>query len=183
MSDFREAMWGVVQQAIAELDFDFAGYAAEHFDAAGGNGRRAALRGGDDAAAARLLLVVLGAMRAAAAATSTAEQELAARYAAVVALKHQDEACDTSGEPFRPLPADVVLGQADVSLRDSSGKVVKTAPTASDLFAAAPGDYLDLPGDPLHPGCSYEAWAKQIGAGKPTTSYAHIVTEPGKPGS
>ena len=24
MSDFREAMWGVVQQAIAELDFDFA---------------------------------------------------------------------------------------------------------------------------------------------------------------
>ena len=32
MSDFREAMWGVVQQAIAELDFDFAGYAAEHFE-------------------------------------------------------------------------------------------------------------------------------------------------------
>jgi thiamine kinase-like enzyme len=31
MSDFREAMWGVVQQAIADLDFDFAGYAAEHF--------------------------------------------------------------------------------------------------------------------------------------------------------
>ena len=32
MSDFREAMWGVVQQAITELDFDFAGYADEHFD-------------------------------------------------------------------------------------------------------------------------------------------------------
>jgi thiamine kinase-like enzyme len=32
MSDFREAMWGVVQQAISELDFDFAGYAAEHFE-------------------------------------------------------------------------------------------------------------------------------------------------------
>jgi thiamine kinase-like enzyme len=32
MSDFREAMWGVVQLAIAELDFDFAGYADEHFD-------------------------------------------------------------------------------------------------------------------------------------------------------
>jgi hypothetical protein len=31
MSDFREAMWGVVQQAIADLDFDFAAYAAEHF--------------------------------------------------------------------------------------------------------------------------------------------------------
>jgi thiamine kinase-like enzyme len=32
MSDFREAMWGVVQEAIAELDFDFAAYADEHFD-------------------------------------------------------------------------------------------------------------------------------------------------------
>jgi len=32
MSDFREAMWGVVQTAVSELDFDFAGYASEHFD-------------------------------------------------------------------------------------------------------------------------------------------------------
>ena len=32
MSDFREAMWGVVQQAISKLDFDFAGYAAAHFE-------------------------------------------------------------------------------------------------------------------------------------------------------
>jgi thiamine kinase-like enzyme len=32
MSDFREAMWGVVQQAIADLEFDFAAYAAEHFE-------------------------------------------------------------------------------------------------------------------------------------------------------
>lgn len=32
MSDFREAMWGVLQGAISELDFDFGGYAAKHFD-------------------------------------------------------------------------------------------------------------------------------------------------------
>jgi thiamine kinase-like enzyme len=32
MSDFREAMWGVVQTAISDLDFDFAGYATKHFD-------------------------------------------------------------------------------------------------------------------------------------------------------
>jgi len=31
MSDFREAMWGVVQTAISALDFDFPGYADEHF--------------------------------------------------------------------------------------------------------------------------------------------------------
>ncbi len=32
MSDFREAMWGVVQQGISELDFDFKEYANEHFE-------------------------------------------------------------------------------------------------------------------------------------------------------
>ena len=32
MSDFREAMWGIVQFAISELDFDFAAYADEHFE-------------------------------------------------------------------------------------------------------------------------------------------------------
>jgi len=32
MSDFREAMWGVVQGVVSELDFDFAAYAAEHFE-------------------------------------------------------------------------------------------------------------------------------------------------------
>jgi thiamine kinase-like enzyme len=31
MSDFREAMWGVVQSAVSELDFDFDAYAEEHF--------------------------------------------------------------------------------------------------------------------------------------------------------
>ena len=32
MSDFREAMWGVVQGVVSELDFDFGAYAAEHFE-------------------------------------------------------------------------------------------------------------------------------------------------------
>jgi hypothetical protein len=32
MSDFREAMWGVLQSGISELDFDFKGYAAKHFE-------------------------------------------------------------------------------------------------------------------------------------------------------
>jgi thiamine kinase-like enzyme len=31
MSDFREAMWGVVQGAISTLDFDYGEYAARHF--------------------------------------------------------------------------------------------------------------------------------------------------------
>jgi thiamine kinase-like enzyme len=32
MSDFREAMWGVLQSGISELDFDFNAYASKHFD-------------------------------------------------------------------------------------------------------------------------------------------------------
>jgi thiamine kinase-like enzyme len=31
VSDFREAMWGVLQQGISTLDVDFVAYAAEHF--------------------------------------------------------------------------------------------------------------------------------------------------------
>jgi hypothetical protein len=32
MSDFREAMWGVVQSTVSDLDFDFDAYAAKHFE-------------------------------------------------------------------------------------------------------------------------------------------------------
>lgn len=32
ISDFREAMWGVLQQGISTLDVDFRAYAAEHFE-------------------------------------------------------------------------------------------------------------------------------------------------------
>ena len=32
VSDFREAMWGVLQQGVSTLDVDFVAYAAEHFD-------------------------------------------------------------------------------------------------------------------------------------------------------
>src|SRR5205823_13506504 len=31
MSDFREAMWGVLQQALSTLDFDYVDYAERHF--------------------------------------------------------------------------------------------------------------------------------------------------------
>ncbi len=34
MSDFREAMWGVVQQGISRLDFDYEDYANRHFERA-----------------------------------------------------------------------------------------------------------------------------------------------------
>ncbi len=32
LSDVREGAWGVMQQQVSELEFDFAGYATEHFE-------------------------------------------------------------------------------------------------------------------------------------------------------
>jgi thiamine kinase-like enzyme len=44
MSDFREAMWGVLQQGISELDFDFVAYATEHFERLRGTAAEPAFR-------------------------------------------------------------------------------------------------------------------------------------------
>ena len=51
VSDFREAMWGVLQQGISTLDVDFVAYAGEHFDrllanASDAGVRASAARGG-----------------------------------------------------------------------------------------------------------------------------------------
>jgi len=39
MSDFREAMWGVVQRSVSDLDFDFDAYASKHFTRMGETSR------------------------------------------------------------------------------------------------------------------------------------------------
>ncbi|HEX3454946.1 MAG TPA: hypothetical protein VHS03_09980, partial [Gaiellaceae bacterium] len=110
------------------------------------------------------------------------EQQLADKYAPIVALKKQEKECDSHGEPYRPVPATVVLGRADVRLVDGNGRLIKVAPTAADLWGRGPDVYLDFPGSPLNPGCRYEKWARAISAGQPTTAYAHVVAQPGKPG-
>ena len=40
MSDVREALWGVVQAAVSDLDFDYAAYARSHFARLRGGRRR-----------------------------------------------------------------------------------------------------------------------------------------------
>jgi hypothetical protein len=127
-----------------------------------------------------LALAVVGAGRAGAVASP--EQQLAQRYAPVVALKQQSEQCSSDGEPYRPVPVDVVLGRADVRLEDAYGRLIAQAPTAADLYGRGEDTYLDFPGSPLDPGCSYEQWVDEIAADEPTTAYARVVTEPGKPG-
>jgi hypothetical protein len=114
-----------------------------------------------------------------ASAAGGADEQLAEKYAPVVGLK-QHEPCEGTGEPYRPVPVEAVLGLPDVVLLGPDGAVVKSAPTAADLYGKDEGYWLDFPGDPLDPGCSYEQWFNRIAAGKPTTAYAHIVEEEGK---
>jgi hypothetical protein len=131
-----------------------------------------------------LVIALLAAMVAAPAAhaASSPEQQLADKYAPVVGLKKQSKPCSTDGEPYRPVPVETIFGKRDVRLLDDNGDIVKTAPTAADLYRHPGVDmHVDLPGDPLDPGCTYEEWARRMSAGEATTAYAHVVTEPGKP--
>jgi hypothetical protein len=116
-------------------------------------------------------------------ASTSPEQELADRYAPIVALQEQEEPCG-KGEGYRPEPVDIVLGNPDVVLRGpgEGHPVVKTAPTARDLFGKGEGYYLDLPGDPLLPGCTYERELRRWSRDRSPVAYAHVATEAGRPG-
>ena len=49
------------------------------------------------------------------------EQQLAEKYAPVVGLK-QHESCAETGEPYRPVPVETVLGQSDIVLLGLTGR-------------------------------------------------------------
>ena len=104
---------------------------------------------------------------------------LAKRYAPVVMLKAQPKPCG-KGEAFRPTSVEVVLGNREVLLRDGRGGVVAKGPTAAELFGKPAAYYLDLPGNPLHPGCGFERDFDTWAAGKPAVAYAHVAAERGR---
>jgi hypothetical protein len=82
--------------------------------------------------------------------------QLAARYAPLVVIRDQPVACE-DGEPYLPAAVESVLGRPGVTLRGPAGQAV-SAPTAADLAGKGDGWFLDLPGNPLSPGCDYEEW-------------------------
>ena len=111
------------------------------------------------------------------------EQALAQRYAPVVRLVEQAVECGP-GEPFQPTDVDVLLGDDGVALRGpwTTDDLVKIGPVADDLGAGLPGYHLDLPGDPLSPGCTYEQWSRALTEGSPPTIYARVVSQDGREG-
>ncbi len=115
-------------------------------------------------------------------------QQLADTYAPVVMVRAQHDVCSTSQEQFAPpTSVDVVLGDPSVRLLRSDGRhmvLVKRAPTAADLAGRGPNYYLDLPGNPVDPNCTYaKAFQALRSAGRtPAVTYAHIAREPGETG-
>jgi hypothetical protein len=111
----------------------------------------------------------------------TAEEQLVARYAPIVYLGRQDEECDEDGDPFDPAPVEIVLDNPEVTLReDAPGKpVVMEGPGAQDIFDKDIGFFLDFPGNPRQPGCTYDRDYQEMKASNPPVAYAHIQTEPG----
>jgi hypothetical protein len=130
---------------------------------------------------ASLALLLLLALPAGAQGAGSAAQELAVRYAPVLSLEPQAKACG-SGEAYRPTSVDIVLGRREVLLRNPQGKLVKRAPTSSDLWGLGAGYYIDLPGNPLDPGCGYERQFRDWNGGRPPSVYAHLATDPSDPG-
>lgn len=122
--------------------------------------------------------------RAAAQAPADPEQQLAERFAPIVMLTTQYEPCDAHGEPYAPMAVDSLLGNPQVALRvvGNADPVVTWGPVASDLYGLGDAFYLDLPGDALQPGCTYERdYRRYVGDSRPVV-YAHIARQADEPG-
>ncbi len=97
-------------------------------------------------------------------------------------LVEQREECG-HGEPYVPTDVDLLFDEPTVALRGpwNPTDLVKIAPAATDLVDRYEY-HLDFPGDPLDAGCDYERWAKRLTKGHDPVVYAHVVTEPSRPG-
>ncbi|MBM7515939.1 hypothetical protein [Nocardioides nitrophenolicus] len=111
-----------------------------------------------------------------------AEQALAEKFAPVLMLVHQDHACGP-GEPYSPSAVEVLFDNPTVALRGpwTQRDLVRVGPSAEEVSAGLPGYELDLPGNPLAPGCDYEKWAERQWRGTKPTIYAHLATQKGVP--
>jgi len=134
----------------------------------------------EDGACVQDTAACAGALRHAA--QSDPAQQLAVRYTPIVYLKDQSEPCDSKGEPYAPVSVDAVLANDAVTLRTAPGETGVERPGASDLYAKGEDYFLDLPGDPSRPGCTYETDFRALAPTLANVTYAHVVTEPGKRG-
>ena len=107
---------------------------------------------------------------------AAAAEELAALHTPLLRVQQQPVACGP-GEPYRVMAVDALFGREGVVLRKPDGTV--NAPTEADLAGSAGNWYLDIPGNALSPGCSYERLFDQWRT--PPVIYAHVFSDPDDP--
>ena len=133
-----------------------------------------------------VMLVAVGALWLApsAQAAGGARQKLVDTYSPIQMLRAQSDICDNSQEQYEPTTVGVFLDNPRTELDAPDGKVVTKAPTAADIAGLGDGYHLNIPGDPLEPGCNYAKDFKALkDAGKaPPITYARIATEKGHTG-
>ena len=120
-------------------------------------------------------------------AQDSAERRLVAKYSPVVMLREQrDPPCDNKEEQYLPTTVDVVLGNPQVKLTGPRGnkRPPKRAPTAADIAGLGQAWYLNLPGNPPAPGCTYARDFASIKKNQrpPALTYAHIARQADQPG-
>ena len=119
-------------------------------------------------------------------ASSGAAQKLVDTYSPIVMLRAQEtDICDPAQEQFEPTTVGVVARQpAGAARRARREARDRKAPTAADVAGLGDGYHLNIPGDPLSPGCNYsKAFEALKDAGKaPPITYARIATEEGHTG-
>ena len=129
-------------------------------------------------------LLALGALALAPAASADRAQEraLAQRYAPVVRLVSHTNCAP--GKPYLPINVNLLFGGPTVALRGpwGPGDLVKIGPTATDLSKGLFEYHLDFPGNALQPGCDYLRWERRLVEGQAPAVYAHVATDPERPG-
>lgn len=112
------------------------------------------------------------------------EQQLVDRYLPVIFVREHEFTCarpPEEGEPYLPVPVEMVLGNERVLLRDAANNdmVIGEGVDAVELARHGEDTYLDFPGDPRQPGCTYETdeRIRTDELGFTPTTYARIVID------
>jgi hypothetical protein len=114
----------------------------------------------------------------------SAEQQLIDKYVPVVYIREHQHPCAPTpdgGEPYLPLPVELVLDNDQVILRDANNRsALASGVTAQELATFGPDTYLDFPGNARRPGCTFETdeRARTAELGLEPTTYARIILDP-----
>lgn len=127
-----------------------------------------------------LVLSLLLHPEGAAAQSRPADEELAARHAPVVMVSVLTGCYPDGG--YDPRPVELILDQPANALYDDERQLVMRAPSAADVHGRPRRYFIDWPGDAKNPGCGYERRYRELTAGMPSVTYAHVATEEGERG-